>query len=189
MINPPTSHYPILLFNGPSSVGKTTLCKAVQAVLEWPTIHLEEDKFVYGTVHPRFLQAVVGEATFERTMLGYYRSLAAFASAGWGVLADTGLYSPALVETCARELAGCTVWMIGLRCGLAELERREQARADRPAGLAKSQIDSIHAHVHYDVEVDTSTQSPQACALEIKAAVEQLGEPTALRSLTSRSGR
>jgi len=169
--------YPILILNGASSAGKTGLCKKIQDVLDWPCIHLEEDRFVYGTVHPRFLQAGVGETTFERTMLGYYRSLAAFASAGFCVLADTGFYSKSLVETCTHELRDRKVCMIGVHCSRAELERREKLRADRPAGLAKSQYETIHAHVRYDIEVDTSVQSLDECAERIKSAVAAFAGP------------
>jgi chloramphenicol 3-O phosphotransferase len=170
-MNQPTRHDSILLFNGASSAGKTSLCKQVQSVLDWPSIHLEEDRFVYDTVHPRFLQPGVGEQTFERTMLGYYRSLAAFASTGFCVLADTGFYSQLLVDVCRHELRDRKVWWIGVHCSLAELERREQSRPDRAIGLARSQYDTIHAHARYDIEVDTSAQTLEACALQIKSAL------------------
>jgi len=176
----------ILLLNGASSSGKTSLCKELQAVLDAPYIHLEEDRFVYGTYHGRYLQPGIVEQTFSRTMLGYYRSLGAFVSAGHNVLADTGLYSKDLRDVCVTELAPLTVWLVGVRCSLPELERREQARGDRQAGLAREQYETIHADVLYDIEVDTSLLSVNECALQIKALVESGASPTAMRTLRTR---
>lgn len=173
----------IILINGASSAGKTTLCKALQEYLTKPYIHLEEDRFVYNTYHPRYLVPGAVEEIFAKTMTGYYRSLRAFASAGHNVLADTGFYSAELVSQCAAELAGLPVWLVGIHCSLAELEQREANRADRDVGTAREQFESIHAHAVYDIEVDTSQMNSDECAKRIKAVVESGTEPFALRSL------
>ena len=146
----------IILINGASSSGKSTLCKVLQEHLAEPYIHLEEDRFVYNTYHPRYLVPGVVEEIFAKTMTGYYRSLRAFVSAGHNVLADTGFYSEDLVRQCSAELAGLPVWLVGVHCSLAELERREAQRADRDVGTAREQFESIHAYAVYDVEVDTT---------------------------------
>jgi chloramphenicol 3-O-phosphotransferase len=75
-------------------------------------MHLEEDRFVFNTYHERFLHGPLGEQIFAKTMLGYYRSLAACASVSHNILADTGFYSRALVDQCAQELAGLQVWLL-----------------------------------------------------------------------------
>ena len=178
----------IIILNGASSAGKSCLCKELQEVFAAPYIHLEEDRFVYGTYHGRYLQPGIGEQTFAKTMLGYYRSLSAFASAGHNVLADTGFYSKDLLDVCVRELAPLKVWIVGVQCALAELERRERGRSDRQAGLAREQHQSIHAHAIYDLEVDTSAQSLRACALQIKTLVESAAPPTAIETLRQRLG-
>ena len=161
----------ILILNGATSSGKTSLSKELQDALDAPYIHLEEDRFLYGTYHGRYLQAGVVEEVFRKTMLGYYRSIAAFASAGHNVIADTGFYTTELVETCVTELAGLDVWLIGVHCSVEELDRRERARGDREVGEARKQAVTIHEHVVYDVEVDTSTQSLRQCAEAIRDAV------------------
>jgi chloramphenicol 3-O phosphotransferase len=176
----------IIVLNGASSSGKSSLSKELQKALDGPYIHLEEDRFVYNTYHGRYLQPGVVEQTFARTMLGYYRSLAAFASAGHNVLADTGFYSRDLLKVCVRELAPLHVWLVGVHCSLAELERREQERGDRQKGLAREQYTTIHADAIYDIEVDTSAASLSECALRIKALVESEAQPTAILSLQAK---
>ena len=173
----------IILINGASSAGKSSLCKALQEHLAEPYVHLEEDRFVYNTYHPRYLVAGVVEEIFAKTMTGYYRSLRAFVSAGHNVLADTGFYSENLVRQCTAELAGLPVWVVGVHCSLAELERREAQRADRDVGTAREQFDSIHAYAVYDVEVDTAQMDSDHCAEVIKAIVESGLAPFAFRSM------
>jgi chloramphenicol 3-O phosphotransferase len=170
----------LIILNGASSSGKTTLCKQLQEVLDDPYIHLEEDCFVFNTYHERFLNSELAPDIFRKTMLGYYRSLKAFLSAGHNVLADTGFYTPELFAQCAQELSGERVWMVGVHCSLAALERREQARGDRQAGIAKEQHATIHRGVVYDIEVDTTSASVRETALEIKMKLEALGSPSAL---------
>jgi chloramphenicol 3-O phosphotransferase len=176
----------LLILNGASSAGKTALCKKLQEVLEEPYIHLEEDRFVFNTYHERFLNSELAPQIFQKTMLGYYRSLRVFLSAGHNVLADTGFYTPDLLNLCVTELQNEAVWLIGVHCSVEELERRERVRGDRPIGLARKQQATLHNSVIYDIEVDTSISNLDACAMTIKMKMEALGAPKAITSLRAR---
>jgi chloramphenicol 3-O phosphotransferase len=176
----------LLILNGASSAGKTILCKKLQDVLKEPYIHLEEDCFVFNTYHNRFLEGELAPEIFKKTMVGYYRSLRAFLSAGHNVLADTGFYTPELLNQCIRELKDETVWLVGVYCSTEELERREKARGNRQIGLAREQQTTIHNSVIYDIEVDTSVLSIEACALTIKSKIKELESPKAMTSLWDR---
>ena len=176
----------LIVLNGASSAGKTSLCKKLQEILDEPYIHLEEDRFVFNTYHDRFLDGETGPLIFRKTMLGYYRSLKAFLSAGHNVLADTGFYTPELLAELVHELSAERVWLVGVMCNLAELEKRELARGDRQIGLAKEQHVSIHAGAIYDIEIDTSAASVDECALAIKDKVGGTTSPKALEQLLAR---
>src|SRR5215212_5038033 len=139
----------IILLNGASSAGKTSLCKQLQIVLDEPYMHLQEDAFVFNTYHERWTQSGPGERIFAMTMLAYYRSIRACVSAGHNLLVDTGFYSAELVQRFVRELHDLRIWLVGVHCALPELERREQARGDRQVGIAREQFYTIHAHVVY----------------------------------------
>ncbi len=78
------------------------------------------------------------------------------------------------------------VLFVGVRCPLDELERRERARGDREAGLASLQYDLVHAHGDYDLECDTSTASPRACAERIRDFLPHRPTPTAFSRLRAR---
>ena len=171
------------MLNGASSAGKTVLRKKLQEVLEEPYIHLEEDHFVFNTYYDRFLEGELAPQVFKKTILGYYRSLRAFFSAGHNVLADTGFYIPEALSHCISELKDETVWLIGVHCSIEELERREKARGDRDIRLAREQQATIHNSVIYDIEVDTSRMSVEECALAMKSKVKELESPRAKTSL------
>lgn len=106
-----------------------------------------------------------------------YESVAAHARLGLNVVVDVGhhdAYSRPLgiLPDCARRLAGLPVLFVGVRCPVDVLwERREatwgQVRGEVDAGVTGSVhfgVDAIHAHGGYDLEVDTSALSPEACA-------------------------
>jgi chloramphenicol 3-O phosphotransferase len=173
----------IILLNGASSAGKTSLCKQLQVVLDEPYLHLQEDVFVFNTYHERWTRPGPGERIFAMTMLAYYRSIRACVSAGHNVLVDTGFYSADLVQRFVQELHDLPIWLIGVHCALPELERREQARGDRQAGIAREQFLTIHTYVLYDVEVDTSEASFESCADTIKRVLTSTVPPTAMRRL------
>jgi len=177
----------LIVLNGASSSGKTSLCRKLQEVLDEPYIHLEEDRFVFNTYHDRFLDDETGPMIFRKTMLGYYRSLKAFLSAGHNVLADTGFYTPELLNEFVSELSTEKVWLVGVQCDLAELEKRELARGDRQIGLAKEQHTSIHAGVIYDIEIDTSIASIEECAAAIKDKVSGTDSPNAMEQLLAKT--
>ncbi len=95
------------------------------------------------------------------------------------------LVEPEWVTDCATVLADLPAWLIGVRCPLPVLVERERGRGDRTLGQAAAQYERVHAHGVYDFEVDTSTMSPEACALAIRQAVER-DPPLALRQIRDR---
>ncbi len=80
---------------------------------------------------------------------------------------------------CARRLTGLPTLFVGVRCPLPEiLARRAATPADSPTRYATATPDSripppvlaweaVHDPGIYDLEVDTSRLSPEACAKRI----------------------
>lgn len=71
---------------------------------------------------------------------------------------------------------GLPALFVGVHCPLDVLEQREMERQDRTLGQARAQFPLVHAHGAYDLEVDTSVASAEACAVEIKRRLED-GKP------------
>lgn len=185
----------IILLNGASSSGKTTLVRALQQSLDEPYLDAGLDRFLW-MLPKRYLDRplwddVLGLATEAGTtghnlVLGMHRAIAALSRAGLNVVADHVLVEPVWVADCTAVLAGLPAWLIGVRCPLPVLVERERARGNRTLGQAAAQHERVHAHGTYGFEVDTSRLSPEACAAAILQKLNELS-PFALRSLAARN--
>jgi len=87
------------------------------------------------------------------------------------------------LDECVLQLRDYDVYFVGVKCPLAELERREIARGDRQVGFARWQFDRVHRYGAYDLEIDTHTHSPEACAAQLKDLVLSGQKPEAFARL------
>jgi chloramphenicol 3-O phosphotransferase len=108
----------------------------------------------------------------HRLVEGMHRTVAALADAGLSVIVDHVLLEPDWLPDLATRLAGHEVLFVGVRCPLEVVVRREAERRDRTIGQAAAQFDVVHRAGGYDVEVDTSRQSPDEAAATIVGALE-----------------
>lgn len=74
---------------------------------------------------------------------------------------------------------------VKVSCPLPTLEQREQARGNRTIGLASFQYHRMHHDSLYDVEVDTSLQTPDTCAARILTTLAQTQAPRAFQTMAS----
>lgn len=168
----------IILLNGASSSGKSTLAKALQAQLETPHVVLAEDSF-WAMLPER-------DYPFEvryRLYYGFLHCIAALAEQGNFVIVDTVADDREALLECARLLRPYPTLFVGLHCALPVLEAREKARGDRTPGTAQRQFATVHAHALYDIEVDTSLATLTACVDTVLAARAQPPSPCALTRL------
>lgn len=188
----------IVLLNGTSSSGKSSILAALQGFLEEPYLNAGLDKFIW-MLPKRYLERplwddVLGLASEagamgHRLVHGMHRAIAALSQSGLNVLADHVLVEPDWVMDCAQLFAGLPAYLIGIRCPLEVLEQRERDRRDRTLGQARLQFERAHAHRVYDLEVDTSTDSAEECARRIANHLNSGAEPFALEHLRRSPGR
>jgi chloramphenicol 3-O phosphotransferase len=175
----------IIVLNGASSSGKTTILTELQEILPEPYLNAGIDKFIW-MLPKRYLDRplwddVLGLAdragtAGHRLFSGMHRAVAALADCGNNVIADHVLVEKSWLCDCARLFATLPAYLVGIRCPLEILEQRERSRKDRTLGQARLQYELVHAHGIYDLEVDTSLLSPGECAEKIMARV-QSGDP------------
>ena len=184
----------IILLNGASSSGKTSIVRALQTALPEAYLDAGLDRFLWMLprryFHRPLWDDVLGLATEagetgHRLVLGMHRAITALSRAGNCVVADHVLVEPEWVSDCAAVLADLPAWLIGVHCPLPVLVERERSRGDRTLGQAAAQHGRVHGHSIYDFEVDTSLISPEECALAIQQAISG-DAPTALRRLRDR---
>jgi chloramphenicol 3-O phosphotransferase len=177
----------IILLNGISSAGKTSISQVLQRTLNEPYLQVSIDAFE-DMLPNRFQNGghfAWGEL-FPKLLAGFHRSIAALADAGVNVIVDHVMvyregWASTLVD-CMTALEPFAVYFVGVRCSLEEAMRREQARGDRFIGTAERQFPRVHRHNLYDVEVDTTRTSPEVCAEQIRAFVSS-HDPTAFARL------
>ncbi|WP_369167602.1 chloramphenicol phosphotransferase CPT family protein [Streptomyces sp. R28] len=172
----------IIFLNGTSSSGKSSIAAELLRILDEPYFHMPVDSFhaMRSKVPvPQDLLATV----LHRTWQGFHRAVAGMAAAGNNVVVDHVLSAEWRLRDCLSLFVPPDVVLVKVHCGPQELERRERERADRPPGLAASQLERVHAHGVYDVECDTGRSTPQECARLIKDFLPRRPSPTAFEQL------
>lgn len=175
----------IVLLNGTSSSGKSSI--AAELLRRWPTpaLRLAVDDLNALRARGQTLALPPAEQAevLRRTRAGFHRVVAGMAAAGNDVIMDHVLSEPWRLADCLELFGPYRVIFVGVRCDPAELARREAGRGDRPPGLAATQLERVHAHGTYDLEVDTTHRSAADCAEEILAAASRPADPDAFARL------
>ncbi len=174
------SEIQVILLNGASSSGKSTLARALQAQLEMPHVTLAEDDF-WSKLPER-------DHPFEvryRLYYGFMSCIAALAERGNFLIVDTVADDRDALLECARLLLPYRILFVGVHCALPVLEEREKSRGDRTPGTAKRQFERVHTHAPYDIEVDTSQTTLEECIESILAARNQPQTPSAFETLAN----
>ncbi|MCG8592367.1 MAG: chloramphenicol phosphotransferase CPT family protein [Proteobacteria bacterium] len=181
----------VILVHGPSSVGKSTLSRALQARLDEPFLYLSIDHFRDAGMLPldrvrsgEFDWPSLRPAFFE----GFHRCLPALAAAGNNLLVEHIVETEAWLARLVKLLASFDVFFVGLHCPLPELERREAARGDRPLGDARRDFETVHGFARYDLELD-ATQPPEANVAALLSAWQARTPPSAFQQLSPERGR
>jgi chloramphenicol 3-O phosphotransferase len=166
----------IIFLNGASSSGKTTLAKAIQESLPEPFLHLSSDHLVASGMLPARRDPEGPFAWWQqmrpRFFDGFHRCLPALAAAGNDLIVEHIIEFRAWRENLAVLLAGLDVFLVGVHCDLAEIDRRERDRGDRRVGEGRAHVESnlIHTFGPYDFEVDTTYTITGVVAESVLAA-------------------
>lgn len=155
----------VVLLNGPSSSGKTTLGRAVQCALGSPFFYFSSDQLVDADVLPSVDRTVkTGEWSWRtirpRFFDGFHRCAAAIADAGNDMILEHVIEFRSWYIDLVTLLRHHSVFFVGVHCEISELERRERVRGNRRVGEGRLHLeDGVHTWGRYDIEVDTSRLS------------------------------
>jgi chloramphenicol 3-O phosphotransferase len=149
----------VILLNGASSSGKSSIARELQRQLPAPFLHLSIDHLRESGTLPldRFRCGEFAWADArERFFLGFERAVGAFAAAGNDLIVEYIIETQEWMQRLEAVLSGIDVFLVGVHCPLEELERREGERGDRPIGDARRDFFTVHKHCVYDLEVDAT---------------------------------
>lgn len=172
----------MIVVNGGSSSGKTTVARALQQVLPGLWLRWSIDDLVAATTGAGdgdrsgitfgpAGEVIVGPA-FVDALTAWRVGLAAMVRAGADiVLDDVFLDGGRSQDRLRTDLGELDVLWVGVRCDPQIAAAREAARGDRTIGMAAAQAESVHEGVAYDVVVDSGRSDPATCARTIAAAL------------------
>ena len=190
----------IILLNGTSNSGKSTVAKALQQLMPEPWLHVQMDSFIdmlpsryIGTDEAASegfhfvkttddkgqLYAIKTGAVGERLIDGMRQSIGALADAGNDIILDEVLYGHQGFLDYSRYLLGHKVFVVKVSCPLHVAEAREKKRQDRITPHVRSQFEVVNTEF-FDFELDTSNTVADVLAQRLKNAVEAAVSPIAL---------
>ena len=192
----------IVVLNGTPRAGKSSIASVIQETFPGVWLNMGVDRFKAMTP-ARYRPGIGLRPGGERPDLeplivmlyrAMYEAVAAHSRLGLNVVADVGHHDayaePRLIlPDCARRLEGLPAWLVGVRCPIDEVMRRRRATWGGGAdGLVPPPVrrwqEAVHQPGIYDLEVDTSRLSPEACAAAIRRHLETGPPPSAFRRLT-----
>ncbi|PYE18291.1 chloramphenicol phosphotransferase CPT family protein [Paraburkholderia silvatlantica] len=176
----------IVVLNGPSSSGKSTLSRYLRENLDEHPLHVELD--VFRSMEPANywdVEKPLVEIRVAALCRAINATAATFSRHGQAVIVDHVLSSDAW-RYMLEDLVELPVLIIGVSCALEVLIEREQARGDRKIGLAESQFHSIHADRHYDYVVDTSSSNGAECGQQVLEWLQTRPTPAAFTKMHQR---
>lgn len=159
----------IIFLNGTSNSGKTSIAKELQRTIDIPYAHLSFDNFFLRMIEDYGGEENVVRATIYMPQVTspFHHLIAAYAKARQNIIVDHVLRRPGSSKECAELLSDYEVLFVGVYCPVEVLREREKQRKDRRVGLAEGQLEHVHAGKTYDIEVDTSKNTPSECATQI----------------------
>lgn len=168
----------MIVFNGGSSSGKSSVTRALQDMLPGTWLRLGVDTLV-AACPPSLLSGQgldladdgsigVGEA-FTAVERCWMAGVARMAEVGVQILVEDNFVSgPVAQERWRQALEGIATGWVGVRCDAATASRRELQRGDRIMGMAERQADAVHLGMSYDLEVDSGLATPSELAARIR---------------------
>lgn len=165
----------VIMLNGGSSSGKTSIATSLQDILPSPWLRLSVDTLI-DAMPKKLLDSDSGiefgadgsvrpGPAFRELDSAWMQGIAAMAHAGAHIIIDdVFLGGVASRDRWLAALPDVSVLWVGVRCDPAVASKRERERGDRVTGMAALQAEIVHEGIEYDMEVDTSETSSEECA-------------------------
>lgn len=156
----------VILINGPSSSGKSTLARALQARIE------AQDHVIFPIVSiDDYLRMTLEEPIYEDDVYAISQELndavCEKLSTASGVIVDHAITSERIYTRCIDALAPYRLFTVRVVCPTEVLRRREATRKNRYRGSAEASLQYLFPKSGYDLTVDTHRMTAEECAEEI----------------------
>ena len=156
----------IILINGPSSSGKSTLAPhlldqlnktfdqkyvlySIDDFIKWPTDRMPSEQEIYAACAEMYKAALKSLKSCD------------------GVVFDSLITSECLFEQLIKTFPECNIFPVGVTSPLRILKERELERKDRYIGFAEETYFGLFNECDYNITVDTYFSSTLDCVLKI----------------------
>lgn len=186
----------VIILNGPSCSGKSSIIKAFQAKESTPWLSIGIDNFFVGVLPPKFyledtpehrlvMHGVASEdaggklftltigSEGQKVIKGMHRAISAYARSGNNVIVDYIQYDHNWLADLRQTLQGINVIWVGVTASPESLQQREKARGRAfVEGHARSHYQTVHQGMKYDLMVDTDVTTPEQAVDKIIALLK-----------------
>lgn len=195
----------IILLNGASSSGKSTIAAELQKQYTAPLLSMGIDMFLnmmpkqylYGGAKAsegfKFEMIEDEEGPITRIFAGKLGEKVCdivpqvahvMAQNELSLIIDEVLFEDDSLKHYVNALHQHHVYFIGIHCSLAEISKREISRGNRYLGLAREQISRVHGPTrYYDLAIDTDITSATDSAKQIISFIEDTPNPKGFKKL------
>lgn len=195
----------IIILNGAPRSGKSSIVAVIQDTFDGVWMNLGVDRYMQ-TMPARYLPGIGLRPGGERRDLeplvallyhALYESIAAHSRLGLNVVVDVGHHDAyaslhGVLAECAQILSGLPVLFVGVHCPIEVIMERRRATGWNTAEVSTDVFaplpvflwqQEVHTPGVYDLEIDTSVLSPEACAAIIRQRLKHGPEPVAFQRL------
>ena len=173
----------VIILNGISSSGKSSLAKAIQRHSASTVLHVEMDAFISFLpdghelrpewfrldeieVKKRKVPRITNGERGTKLLKAMRNFVVEGARSGFDLVVDEVCEAPDMAEY-RRALDGYDLRVIKVFAPLELIESRERDRGDRLIGLARGQAEYLHRGIAYDHEIDTGSAGPDELARKL----------------------
>jgi chloramphenicol 3-O phosphotransferase len=156
----------VILLNGPSSSGKSTLASTLQGLIKDKT----SEEYDIISIDD-FLKMSTNEMIYENDVFEISSKLCEksmeILRLKQGIIIDHVITSERIFKQLIASLKSYKIYLIHVTCSLHELKKREEERKNRCIGSAEASYEYLFPKEGYDLVVDTFESSTMECALQI----------------------
>ena len=155
----------IILLNGPSSSGKSTLAKTLQKLFK------DNNKQYEIVSIDDFMKISTSETIYEDDVfeisLDMCHATTKLLEKADGVIVDHVVTSERIYKQFLNMAKPYTLLTVHVTCPLKVLLQREKTRGNRCLGSAKNSYDYLYPKDGYDLTIDTNSLSQEECGLKV----------------------
>ena len=156
----------IILLNGASSSGKSTLASTLQMLIK------DENGEKYALISiDDFLKMAENEVIYEDDVFEISSKICdksiEMLCYNQGIIIDHVITSERIFKQLMEALKSYEIYLVHVTCPIHELKRREEERKNRFLGSAEASYEYLFPKEGYVLTVDTFESSAKECALQI----------------------